>query len=535
MRRMPCLQPSNTKRAADDSVVFAVYAPFGTDPVLSGFPDGTPKAVRQVPLVKHLLHVARQGVHVSALIDLRNDDTWLVEIPAYEPRALAIHSTWKQNMSAPQALAGFLRRTHQRFPCSTLVLALEGHGAGYLPDIDGARITPQSTTAGGTVEWKISGTSSEPIDAGTGAPILPGAFFPELPVESPELRSISLPMSTWALGHALRSAIKGGVPRPAVIHFNNCFNMSLEVLHTVAPHADFATGYANYNFFTAGETYPQVFHELRTAGSATREQLARWFAAKNGAFLAAKKNHPTVGATIALRRLPGVVAVLNDLAKELTDALKSAGGSGVRGRIKAAVLAAQQYDTEQGFQLQVPDQLTDLADLAQQLTQQFASGAIHDKAAALVKALAHVHQYGDFDRPHVDETQVWDFRDPHLGINVFFPDPGIEGLWDWRGPYYMKSSLATEEGKPPAQGGVIEFLKDGSGRSPWVKFLIEYHRLPTNQPRLVLLRAKPPLFPVFAHDFKPKYPHPSDNDGSPGQSGPAGHGDKPPPDGAAAT
>jgi hypothetical protein len=531
---MPCLQPSNTKRALDDSVVFAVYAPFGTDPVLSGFPDGTPKAIRQVPLVKHLLNVARQGVHVSALIDLRNDDTWLVEIPAFEPRAVAIHSTWKQNMSAPQALAGFLRRTHQRFPCSTLVLALEGHGAGYLPDIDGARITPQSTTAGGTVDWKITDSGSEPVDANSGAPLLGVAVFPELPVESPELRSIALPMSTWALGHALRSAIKAGVPRPAVIHFNNCFNMSLEVLHTVAPHADFATGYANYNFFTAGETYPQVFNELRKAGSATREQLARWFADKNGAFLAAKKNHPTVGATIALRRMPGVVGALNDLAQELTDALQSAGGSGVRDRVKAAVLAAQQYDTEQGFQLQVPDQLTDLADFARQLTLQFPSGAIHDKAAKLATALTGVHRYGDFDRPHVDETQIWDFRNPRLGINVFLPDPGIEGLWDWRGPYYMKSSLATEAGKPPAQGGVIDFLRGSNGRSPWVKFLIEYHRLPANQPKLVLLRAKPPRFPVFARDFKPKYPHPSD-DNSPGQSGPDGHAGKTPPDGAAAT
>ena len=30
----------------------------------------------------------------------------------------------------------------QRFPCAALVLALEGHGAGYLPEIDGASITP---------------------------------------------------------------------------------------------------------------------------------------------------------------------------------------------------------------------------------------------------------------------------------------------------------------------------------------------------------------------------------------------------------
>jgi hypothetical protein len=511
MSRLPCLVSPGAKRAGnDDSVVLAVYAPFGTDPVLSEFPDDKRKAIRQHPLYKHLLAVARQGVHVSALIDLRDDDSHLIEIPAFEPKNAAIHSAWKQCMSAPQALAGFLRRTHQRFPCSTLVLALEGHGAGYLPDIDGSRITPQSTNAGGTVEWKIGANSSEPVDAGTGAPVLGIAVYPELPVESPEVHAISLPMSTWALGFALRSAIKSGVPKPAVIHFNNCFNMSVEVLHTVAPHADYATGYANYDFFTAGETYPAVFNELRKAGTATREQLAKWFAAKNGALLQAKKNHPSIGGTIALRRMSGVVAALNDLAKELTDALKSAGGSAVRDRVKTAVLAAQKYDTEPGFELKSPDQLTDLADFATQLTMQFPTGAIHDKADKLAKSLLAVWQYGGFDRPWVDENQIWDFRNQRLGVNVLFPDPAIEGLWDWRSPYYMKNTLETD--KPPAQGHVIDFLSDSSGRSPWVKFLIEYHRLPGSPPRIVLLRAKPPFFPIFDRNYQAKLPHPGDKD-----------------------
>ena len=530
MTRLPCLLPASAKRADDhDSVVFAVYAPFGSDPVLSGFPDNKRKSIRRYPLIKHLLDVARQGVHVSALVDLRHDDTHLIEIPAFEPKAMVIYSAWKQCMSAPQSLAGFLRRTHQRFPCSTLVLALEGHGAGYLPEIDGSLITPQSTSGGGTVQWRIGGDSSEPVDAGTGAPVLGVAVYPELPVESPEVMAISLPMSTWALGFALRSAVKDGVPRPAVIHFNNCFNMSVEVLHTVAPYADFATGYANYNFFTAGETYPAVFKALRQqfahTGPVSREQLARWFAQKNGALLNAKKNHPSVGATIALRRMSGVIAALNDLAKELIDALKSAGGNGVRDHVKAAVSDAQQYDTEQGFALQVPDQLTDLADFAAQLMRQFTSGAIHDKADKLAKALANVWQYGDFDRPHVDETQIWDFRNQRLGVNVFFPDPGIEGLWDWRSPYYMKNTLASEAHKPPAQGGVIDFLSDSSGRSPWVKFLIEYHRVPVNPPRIVLLRAKPPLFPIFERAFKPKYPHPDERDQGPGSPGQTGRSD----------
>ncbi len=64
------------------------------------------------------------------------------------------------------------------------------------------------------------------------------------------------------------------MPRLAAIHFDNCFNMSVEVLHTVAPHADYATGYMNYNFFTAGAAYPKVFERLR-AGRHRQRRAAR--------------------------------------------------------------------------------------------------------------------------------------------------------------------------------------------------------------------------------------------------------------------
>jgi hypothetical protein len=74
--------------------------------------------------------------------------------------------------------------------------------------------------------------------------------------------TVRLPLSTWGLGEALRRALAAGVPAPQVIHFNNCFNLSLELMHTVSPYAGYATAYGNYNFFTAGETYPAVFEAL---------------------------------------------------------------------------------------------------------------------------------------------------------------------------------------------------------------------------------------------------------------------------------
>jgi|GEM_PF-1116563 len=524
---LPNLSTTKSRRdGACDSIVLAVYAPFGTDMTLSAFPGSKPRPIEQHPLVKHLREVAELGIHVSALVDLADDDSYLIEISADACSQVDIHSAWKQQMNAPQALAGFLRRTHHRFPSSAIVLALEGHGAGYLPQIDGAAITTGSTTADGQIDWKVTRGDLQPFDANTGAPILAVAAYPELPAESPDAAALALPLSTWALGHALQRATrKDGVPRPAVIHFNNCFNMSMEVLHTVAPYADYATGYANYNFFTSGKSYPAVFKRLRDAKKpVSAEQLAKWFALENGRLLHAKKNHPTVGATIELQRMSDVRDALFKLAAELTAALKSAGGAGVRARIKAAVLDAQQFDTGQTFALEVPDQLTDLVDFAAQLKLKFANGTIHDLADKLMTAVGKVWQYGDYDRPHVDENQIWDFRNERLGINILFPNPGLDDQWDWRSPYYLKNLRETD--KAPAQPHAIELLRDPSGRCAWVKFLLAYYDDGSAPKPISLVRAKKPLFPPYDKAFKPKLPHPDPKDPcgsdpqSPGQTAP---------------
>ncbi len=512
-----------TAARADDSVVFAVYAPFGSDPTLGRYPADTQAAIAKQALVRALQAVAAEGAHVSALIDLYEDDSWLVEIPAGQPKAMTITSAWKQDMSAPQALAGFLRRTQQRFPCSTVVLAIEGHGGGFVPDIDPLRITPRSSTTWGSppavnhARWvKTEGQTR--VEPEAGSPALP-LTSPELPLTSPELPASRLPMSTWALGEALRSAIKSGVPKPAVIHFNNCFNASFELLHTVAPYADVATAYANYDFFTAGAAYPAVFKRLRLAGSATRLQLGQWFAAENGALLKAKKNHPTVGATVALATFrTRMAAALDGLASALLKALQTANNrADVVGRIKLAATQAQHFDTDADNKLQVPDQFIDLGSFAVRLQTAFAGGLVPAAAAALQTTLAGTWQYGDWDRPWMDETQIWDFRNTTLGLNIFFPDPDLRGVWDWRSPYYLSGSVDATQ--PPAQRHVIDFLKDAGTALPvnrprWVAFIVEYHR---GVPLVGFLPALAPLFPLFNASFKPRLPHPGE--GNPGTTG----------------
>jgi hypothetical protein len=93
MPKLPTLLPESKRPDGTDSVVLAVYAPFGSDPLLSTFPDGMHKPIAQQPLVQQLRQVAKLGVHVSALIDLVDDFSYLVEIPAGLPKQMRVYST----------------------------------------------------------------------------------------------------------------------------------------------------------------------------------------------------------------------------------------------------------------------------------------------------------------------------------------------------------------------------------------------------------------------------------------------------------
>ncbi|MBT9486346.1 MAG: hypothetical protein IV093_02435 [Rubrivivax sp.] len=498
-----------TRTRADTSgVLFAVYAPFGDDPVLSHYPGKTPRPVHEHPLVKNLLKVAAAGAHVSALIDLVDDCTYLVEIPALQPKRVVVTSAWKQDMGAPCTLAGFLQRAHGRFPCSALLLALEGHGAGYLPSIDGAAITPASTNGNDGRQWIVDANGTKLREEDGGIPVLP-VGFPTPPLDSPESLPVRLPLSTWDLGEALRRARAAQVPAPLVIHFNNCFNLSLELLHTVAPFAGYATAYGNYNFFTAGDTYPAVFEALRSSGGMSVETLAKRFGQENHAYLLAKQNHPTLGGCVRLSRLKTIAAQVDSLALELVKALDPADPAWTarRARIQTAIRRAQQLDADGDYGLEVPDGMSDLGSVAVALQAEFPGPGIGSAAGNLLTALNGIWLYGDHERPWLDESQVWDFRARHLGLNVFLPDPDLKGVWDWRSPYYLAGRLGT--GQPPAIKQQIPFLLERNGkRAPWVQFIVDYHR---DIPFDGYQRAQAPVFPVFNPEFKPKYPPPQDD------------------------
>jgi hypothetical protein len=471
-------------------VTFAVYAPFGTDPVLSRYPGNAPLKIENHPLTQALVEVSKRNVHVVALVDLHADDTWLVEIPAGRPTAMRITSRWKQTMDSPNTLAGFLRHARDRYPGTAIVLALEGHGAGYLPDLDVSQLTLEGLTEGGTLQWQLTEDGGTPLRPG-GAPVLPRGS-PVLPRGSPVLPVNHYPLSTWGLAKALADGRRAGEERIAVIHFNNCFNMSVELLHTVMPHAEYAAGYMNYNFFTAGEAYPAAFQKLKQAGWATTQQMARWFAEGNRDLLASFQHHPTTGGVARLADLATVATRVDALARALVNALRNASAAarpGVVLKVREALQRAQQYDTVSTFRLDVPDELTDLASLAAAFrTFDVNKVAVQKAAADLAAALAPVKVYGANDTPWLDPAQVWDFSSPALAMNILCPDPALRGLWDWRSPYYLQ--LAPT----PVQPNVIDFLKN----TAWAEFIIEYHR---DEPFRRLLPASIPTYPIFNRKY----------------------------------
>ena len=85
--------------APPGGITLVVHAPYGTDPELSGYPGTAARPIEKHPLLRHLQAVADCGVHVCALVDLVDDQTWLVEWKALD-RKPTITSRWTRIVCA---------------------------------------------------------------------------------------------------------------------------------------------------------------------------------------------------------------------------------------------------------------------------------------------------------------------------------------------------------------------------------------------------------------------------------------------------
>jgi hypothetical protein len=463
---MPAVSAAPTDDLSlEKSISLVLYAPFGNDSVLSEYPDRQTQRVEDHPLVENMIAVSKLGVNVCALMDRAHDDTWLITVPANGE--VRISSQMKCDMTSPRSLRGLLEIADRAFPNSSIVLSMEGHGAGYFPEIDATKLNVPSLTdlSGTPIEWVISPTQLVPRRADNGLPVLPMGE-PMLPMGEPMLPASHLPISTWGIGWALSEYVarrKSRASNIAVINFNNCFNMSIELLHTVSSYATFAVGYPNYNFFTAGSAYPGAIESFLTSNSRSASALAHSLAKRNQAVLSAQPApHPTVGCAIKLSRLPAIASALDAFCSALIDALPSK-----REAIVAAIAKAQQFDTRGDFQLDVPDELTDLGSLANAIRATTISPPATLAATDLSSALKGIFVYGERANPWVAPETEWSLNDSSLSMNIILPDPTLSGQWDWRSPYYMQ----TIPGQCVAQPEVIEFLQ----HTQWIPFLRKLH------------------------------------------------------------
>jgi hypothetical protein len=229
---------------------------------------------------------------------------------------------------------------------------------------------------------------------------------------------------------------------------------------------------------------------------------------------------------VDLARMPKVTKALDALAILLTKALVTGNRADVQKKIRVAAIAAQQFDTDADFALETPDQFTDIGSFALHLQKQF-GGDIGNAAQALLNTLSGIKQYGDVGSPWMATSQSWNFSAKELGLNIFFPDPRLEGIWDWRSPYYL--SGVVDPNKPPAHRHVIDFLADVktgplTTRKPfWVEFIIEYHKGGIATQFQSFKPALAPFFPVYdqKYDYQlpPKGGKP--NDKPPGPNDPS--------------
>ncbi len=497
---------SNERQLRAGETVFVVYAPFGDDPMLTYQPDETATELSQHTLVRSLMTLADFGVHVIALIDRMHRQTYLLDIPGAASAQLTQTSQGKLDMTAPETLTWLLQTASARHPNAKIVLSLEGHGAGFLPFLDAA-VVNEALNSASDIEWRISSDGTRPTKRGGGVLPRTRGVLPRTRGVLPQAIGVlpGMPMATYALGLAFKTAIDSGVPKLSVVHFCNCFNLSIEILHTIMPYAEFAAGYPNYNYFTSGETYPTVFAPLKNGGVMTERELATGFAKANGDSLRARTGHPSAGGAIELARMKEISERVDDFADALLHALRSTTGKkrvDVREWIRTSIADAQQYDSSGNFGLESSDQFTDIRGFAMWMINNACDHLstcnkyphIIETAQALAFSAVEVIVYADSGSPWMAPQAKFEFDDMRMAMNVLLPDPMLEGVWDWRSPYYLE--VNPDPADPKVQVGIIDFLQV----TDWVDFIIEYHK--GVKFRRFLPRAKP-VFPVFNPTFVP--------------------------------
>lgn len=349
--------------------------------------------------------IGRDDLSVSLLVDRFGDSNTTVltinagvvyvapEIPWLTGNGISELDTAK-----PENIATFLTWARAQSPEARAVVSLLGHGTWIGPDID--------------IPWDLPSEG-----AGTQQPLanLPNPFLPRgRDFTSGDVTSRSS-LSTPDLGAALRAATNDGAEPFAVLFLDQCFGGTLDTLYEVRATADVIIASSNYAW--AAHAYDQYLPAL--TADKTASQMAQ--AIVDTYETALDDSHPNHIFWVAGSDISPIATAADGLA----DALIQATDAGYTNLVLEATLASQFKDTTQAqgdLRLAPPDELVDLASLAQQLQLRFPFGAsstatqVYQAAQAVQETLNVLHSTTRNGAPWPAPYTSWDFTGASIGV-----------------------------------------------------------------------------------------------------------------------
>lgn len=347
--------------------------------------------------------VGRSDLSVFLLVDRFGDgNTTVVEIHAgvshIKPEIpwLAGTGIAELDTATPDTLAAFFTWARAQAPTARSVVSLLGHGVWTGPDVN--------------IPWDLPAEAPGMLQSLSGAPFLPrGRDFTSGDVTS---RSS---LSTPDLGAALRAATSDGAQPFDLLFLDQCFGGTLDTLYEIRATAEVIIASSNYAW--AAHAYDQYLPAL--TADKTAAQMAQ--AIVDAYEAALDESHPNHIFWVA----SADIAPLATAADGLADALIQATDAGYANLVLAATLASAFKDTTQAqgdLRLAPPDELVDLASLAQQLQTRFPYGSsttatqVYQAAQTVREALNVLHSTVRNGAPWPAPYTTWDFTGAALGV-----------------------------------------------------------------------------------------------------------------------
>ncbi|MFN8441454.1 MAG: hypothetical protein U0175_11815 [Caldilineaceae bacterium] len=354
---------------------------------------------------------------------------------------VTLHSDLNEyDMADGWLIGNFIHWARQLYPAPTTIFSYVGHGAPLTPQLaalnEGSPDVSPTPTPPGTPT-----PTNEPTN-----PLPPrwGAH-----TDLTDYHSASL-LSVRSLAQALDLGTDHGSNPLTVVDLLHCFSATIEELYEVHPYAQTIIAAPNYAY-AKPTMLGATLAELDTAQSAA--ELAQAIVASYDQQLPIEE-HPRLFIALDAAKIAPIKQEWDHASTQLLAAFATAEPA-TRTRLLAAYQASAKYDTTicspQDWQLAPPDALSDMADFATQLADQFGSeSAIGSWALSATQTISnailarYVHEGSPW---FADTTPLPQWHFPGAGIALYtdFDPPSVAGKlrYSWQAPWYTHTVSTT--------------------------------------------------------------------------------------------